>query len=128
MRKPYFGNILISRAVMLVTLSVVILGGLVLSSKPGSRFTPRDKAYYKPEAIVNFVRPGLVLKIETASIASDGTIQAKFKLTDPQGLPLDRLGVNTPGAVSISFVASTIPAGQTQYVAYTTRVQTSPIT
>jgi OmcA/MtrC family decaheme c-type cytochrome len=101
---------------------------LVLSSQSGSRFTPRDKAFYKPEAIVNFVRPGLVLKIESAGIASDGTIQAKFKVTDPQGLGLDRLGVSTPGAVSISFVASTIPAGQTQYVAYTTRVQTSPIT
>ena len=74
------------------------------------------------------MRPGLILKIESATIASDGTIQAQFKLTDPQGLPLDRLGVTTPGAVSVSFIAATIPAGQTQYTAYTTRVQTSPIT
>jgi OmcA/MtrC family decaheme c-type cytochrome len=41
---------------------------------------------------------------------------------------LDRLGVVTPGSVSTSFVAAYIPQGQSQYVAYTTRTQTSPIT
>jgi OmcA/MtrC family decaheme c-type cytochrome len=106
----------------------VVIGAAVLSSEPGPTFTPRDKAFYKDAAIVNFVRPGLVLKIQSATIASDGTIQTQFTLTDPQGLPLDRLGITTPGAVSISFIAATIPAGQTQYTAYTTRVETSPIT
>ena len=44
-----------------------------------------------------------------------------------RGLPLDRTGTYTPGAVSTSFIAATIPAGQEQYTAYTTRVQKSPI-
>ena len=76
---------------------------------------------------MNFVRPGLTLKILSAQIASDGTISATISVTDPQGLPLDRGGVLTPGAVAISFVASTIPKGEEQYKAYTTRTQKSPI-
>ena len=46
-------------------------------------------------------------------------------MTDPQGLPLDRLGITTPGAVSVSFVAATIPKGQEQYTAYTVRTKTA---
>jgi len=41
--------------------------------------------------------PGLVAKIISASIANDGTIQARFTLTDPKGIPLDRNGIDTPG-------------------------------
>src|SRR5947209_2070487 len=110
----------------LAVLALVV--GSVLSSAPGPAFTKRDKAFFKDAAVINFVRPGLVLKIESANIATDGTIQTQFKITDPQGLPLDRLGVSTPGAVSISFIVATIPAGRSQYTAYTTRVVTSPIT
>src|ERR1044071_4336317 len=36
---------------------------------------------------LDFVRPGLVVKIESASIDAGGVISAKFKLTDPKGLP-----------------------------------------
>ena len=107
---------------------VALLAGsalLISASKP--TFSPHEKAYYADAAAVNFVRPGLVTKILSASIATDGTIQAHIKITDPQGLALDRLGVDTPGAVAISFIISYIPNGQTQYVAYTTRLQTSPI-
>jgi OmcA/MtrC family decaheme c-type cytochrome len=109
--------------------AVALLAGsalLISASKPS--FSPHEKAYYASASVVNFVRPGLLIKILSANIAGDGTIQARFRITDPQGLPLDRLGVETPGAVSTSFLVSAIPNGQTQYVAYTTRVQTSPIT
>jgi OmcA/MtrC family decaheme c-type cytochrome len=68
-----------------------------------------------------FVRPGLVITVNSSEIASDGTISTTFTLADPMGAPLDRLGVTTPGAVSLSFVAARIPMGQQQYVAYTTR-------
>src|SRR5713101_2578746 len=109
--------------------AIALLAGsalLISASKPA--FSPHEKAYYASASAVNFVRPGLVVKILSANIAADGTIQASFRITDPQGLPLDRLGVDTPGAVSTSFLVSTIPNGQTQYVAYTTRLQSSPIT
>jgi OmcA/MtrC family decaheme c-type cytochrome len=106
----------------------VVLGSALLISSPAPTFSKRDKAYYLDEQSVAFVRPGLQITITRAEIANDGTITANFKLTDPRGLPLDRTGVQTPGNVSVSFIAATIPAGQEHYRAYTTRTQTSPIT
>ena len=83
-------------------------------------YTPRDKAFYADPAVVDFVRPGLVITINSAKISASGTISMVYTLTDPAGLPLDAAGVNTPGAVSLAYVASYIPKGQEQYVAYTT--------
>src|SRR5437773_11740828 len=86
--------------------ALVLLAGsalLISASKP--TFSPHEKAYYASASAVNFVRPGLAIKILSATIASDGTIQARFRITDPQGLALDRLGVDTPGLVSTSFIA-----------------------
>src|SRR6266849_7389211 len=108
--------------------AVLLTGSALLISASKPAFSPHEKAYYASASVVNFVRPGLVIKILSANIAGDGTMQARFRITDPQGMPLDRLGVETPGAVSTSFLVSAIPNGQTQYVAYTTRVQSSPIT
>src|ERR1035438_7978477 len=76
--------------------------------------------------VIDFARPGLVITINSAKIASDGTITVTYTLTDPAGLPLDAAGVTTPGAVSLAYVASYIPTGQAQYVAYTTRANSGP--
>jgi hypothetical protein len=77
---------------------------------------------------VDFVRAGLVAKITGASIAQDGTITVQFTLADPQGLPLDRAGITTPGPVSTSFVAAFLPQGQNDYTAYTLRAASSTVT
>lgn len=97
-------------------------------SAPAPHFTVHDKAYYADSATVDFVRPGLLVKITAASIASDGTIRARFKLTDPKGLPLDRDGVTTPGPVTVRLIAAYIPQGQTQYVNYVTNANGQPTT
>jgi len=115
------------------TVRLGLLAGLLLTSfylvsADGPDYTADQKAYYADAAQVAFVRPGLVFKIVSASIGSDGTVQARYTITDPKGLPLDRNGVYTPGVVSRSFILASIPKGQTQYVSYTTRTQTSPIT
>jgi OmcA/MtrC family decaheme c-type cytochrome len=106
----------------------VLAAAVGLKSAGKSPFTTHDRAYYASPDAINFVRPGLVFKITGASIAWDGTVTAKLTMTDPQGLTLDRLGIQTPGAISASLMISTIPKGQKQYTAYTTRIQTSPIT
>jgi OmcA/MtrC family decaheme c-type cytochrome len=67
-------------------------------------------------------KTGVVVKIQSAAIAKDGTITARATIVDSDGTPLDRLGVATKGPVSLSFIATYIPAGQTQYVSYTTTV------
>jgi OmcA/MtrC family decaheme c-type cytochrome len=105
----------------------MLLVSFGLLSSTGSRFSKHEKAYYADPATINFVRPGLVITVNTASIASDGTIATTFTVTDPQGLPLDRTGVTTPGAISLSFVAAYIPKGQEQYTAYTTRPASGPV-
>ena len=106
----------------------VMFGSVALVSAPRPSFNKHQKAFYADPKVIAFVRPGLAVSIESAQIAVDGTITAKFKLTDPQGLPLDRAGVTTPGAVSTSWIAATIHKGDEQYTAYTTRTQKSPIT
>jgi OmcA/MtrC family decaheme c-type cytochrome len=90
-------------------------------------YSKRDKAFYADPALVDFVRPGLVMKINSASISSVGAISVTYTLTDPSGLPLDAAGVNTPGAVALTFIAAYIPKGQEQYMAYTTASATGPV-
>jgi OmcA/MtrC family decaheme c-type cytochrome len=118
----------VSRAASRIGLATLFAIALGMTGAPRRNFSPREKAFFADAATVDFVRPGLVFKITSAQIASDGTITATVSIADPQGLPLDRAGVTTPGAVAISMVAATIPKGQEQYVAYTTRTQKSPIT
>src|ERR1700694_4174269 len=113
------------RTLLIVT---VLAGAICLQSESSYSLSKHEKAYYASASVTNFVRPGLVFKVTTASIAQDGTITARLLVTDPKGVPLDRDGILTAGAVSISLVGATIPKGQEQYVSYTTRVQTSPIT
>jgi OmcA/MtrC family decaheme c-type cytochrome len=67
-------------------------------------------------------KTGVTPKIVSAAIAKDGTITVRATIVDSNGIALDRLGVSTPGPVSMSFIAAYIPAGQTQYVSYTTSV------
>jgi OmcA/MtrC family decaheme c-type cytochrome len=107
---------------------LALAGSALLRSASRPTFSPQQKVFYAEANQVNFIRPGLIVKITGATIASDGTIVTRFKLTDPKGLALDRDGITTPGAISVSFIAAYIPSGQTQYTAYTTRAQKSPIT
>ena len=109
-----------------VIVAAVLLGAVLVQSAPTSGLTVHDKAYYA--AAANFIRPGLILKVDRAEIATDGTIRAWVRITDPKSQPLDRLGVTTPGTISASMVAAYIPKDATQYVSYTTRTQTSSLT
>ena len=60
-------------------------------------------------------------------MSADGVINTVFTMSDPRGMPLDREGITTPGAIALSFVAARIPQGQQQYVAYTTRNATGAV-
>ena len=115
-------------AVRLAILALFVSGAVYLVSADGPAFTARELAFYADANLNAFVRPGLAFKVNSVNVTSDGTVKVDFSVTDPKGSPLDRTGVYTPGVVSTSFILARIPKGQTQYVAYTTRSQTSPIT
>jgi len=100
---------------------------LILSGAATRPFSQNQKALYADPKLVAFVRPGLTIKITSAGISQDGVITVDFSLTDPQGLPLDRTGISTPGPISLSFIAAYIPAGQQQYVDYITRSATGAV-
>jgi OmcA/MtrC family decaheme c-type cytochrome len=72
-------------------------------------------------------KTGAVVKIQNAAIAKDGTITVRVTIVDSDGIPLDRLGLATKGPVMLRFIAAYIPAGQSQYVAYTTTVAKATI-
>jgi OmcA/MtrC family decaheme c-type cytochrome len=113
----YFSPGRLTRILLTFTL---LIGAIGLQSGSTSPYNKHQKAFYAPQSVIDFARPGLVITINSAKIASDGTITATYTLTDPAGLPLDAAGVTTPGVVSLAYIASYIPTGQTQYVAYTT--------
>ncbi len=102
-------------------LAIVAVLAASLASATKHQYSPREKAFYADPASVEFVAPGLTITINSASISSTGTISVTYTLTDPNGLGLDIAGVTTPGTISVSYVAATIPANQEQYTAYTMR-------
>ncbi|HTB13467.1 MAG TPA: OmcA/MtrC family decaheme c-type cytochrome [Bryobacteraceae bacterium] len=91
-----------------------------LSSAPRKPYSRHEKAFFADAATVDFVRPGLTITVNSASIASDGTITVSYMLADPNGLPLDNSGVQTPGTISTSFVAGVLPQNTGDYSTYTT--------
>lgn len=113
-------------AVRLFLVLALAAGTVALISAPQPNYpTKHDKAFYLSDAQANFIRPGFTIKIQSASIANDGTITAQVSITDPANQPLDMAGIQSAGTVSMSFVAATIPAGKTQYTSYTSRVSNS---
>ncbi len=106
---------------VVLALTFVVGPAVLLSNSNKPVFTALDKASHLDQATIDFLRPGLVVQITSAAIASDGTITARFTLTDPMTLPLDRNGITTPGPISTHFVVGTIPAGQEQYTNYITK-------
>ncbi|MBK8254782.1 MAG: OmcA/MtrC family decaheme c-type cytochrome [Polyangiaceae bacterium] len=75
--------------------------------------------------------PGLKVVLEDIEIV-EKKARVRFRLTDDTGIPLDREGKYTEGAVTLRFSLAWLdvtPDGAPgQYTSYTTRVQDSPIT
>jgi OmcA/MtrC family decaheme c-type cytochrome len=113
-----------SRLKLALAFGSLILVAAALSADKTSPYKSTDKAFYADEAQLNFVRPGLVVKITKAEIASDGTVTGWVTITDPKGAPLDREGITSPGAISLSWLVGYIPNDGTQYTSYITRVRT----
>jgi OmcA/MtrC family decaheme c-type cytochrome len=108
---------------VLVRVLLVLLASLLLTASAADRPVKKNKNY-NPEVAAgagySFVSEGMIAKIFSATIAKDGTITARFTITDAKGRGLDVNGIQTAGTLSVRFVAAYLPAGKNQYVAYTT--------
>ncbi len=110
--------------------SVALIGTLFFATSYGQDWPKRRNRDFNAGASAasssfNSFNTGVVLKIQSATVGSDGTIKARFTITDSNKAGLDVTGVLSPGPVSMSFVAAYIPNGQSQYTAYTTTVDKS---
>ena len=114
----------VSRISRILLVLLLVAGSVALVGSNKSPFSPRDKAFWAPKALVDFVNPGLNVAINAASISTAGAISVTYTITDANGLPLDASGATTPGPVSPTFIAAYIPKGQEQYVALTTATAT----
>src|SRR5579864_2347600 len=111
---------------LMLSLAVLVAAGAIgLKSAGKNPFTKHQKAYYASQATIDFVRPGLALKVLGAKVAQDGTISTTVSIADPEGLPLDKVGVTTPGAVSISCTVAVLPKNSNDFVSYTSFPTTS---
>ena len=108
------------RKIPALILPAVAVFALPLAAQKTANRKPRMAEL--SQAQINYIRPGVVVKIVSAGVAADGTITARVKVTDPKGVPLDMNGVNTPGPITLRLIAAYIPAGQKEYTAYTTTI------
>ncbi len=99
-----------------------------VSAATYNRYGALDKRHFLTEEQIAFVRPGLNLDVQEIEVTDARQVRVTFTVADDRGLPLDLDGVRTPGPIRARFVLAYLPSGQDHYEAYTTRVQTSPIT
>ena len=87
------------------TIRFLLLAVLVAPQSASGLARRASTGQVRPQAadqnLINFIRPGIRVRIVSAGIAKDGTITARVNIGDPKGLPLDRAGVTTPGTVSM---------------------------
>lgn len=89
--------------------------------------TPQMKEYYLSKKDQLYVRPGLTMDLYQVEIGADRKPVVSLLLKDEAGKPLDRLGLETPGVISISFILASYNQETGEFSAFTTRVQTSTI-
>jgi len=118
-----------SRKLVRVSIALLLLGVGIIVAGDGikTQFKKYEKAYYLTNAQASVIRPGLKLDIQKVAVTAPNIV-VTFRITDNAGQGLDRLGVETPGAVSTSFVLARIKPGDTQYTNYfTSHVVTVPL-
>ena len=91
-----------------------------------ARFKTTDLEYYLATEDVQYVRPGLRIKVNSVTVGADRRPVVDFNLIDDLDQPLDRNGKVTPGAVSLSFILAGYNDAERHYTAWTTRSVTTP--
>jgi OmcA/MtrC family decaheme c-type cytochrome len=100
----------------------------VVDPDPHQLYTKSQSEYYLTVDELKYIRPGLNITVESIEIPADLKPVVEVSFADDLGQPLDRAGVLTPGPISMNFILDWYDAEHRDYVAYTVRTQTSPIT
>ncbi len=117
-----------SRAFMgFVLVAGLMAGSVALLSSTRTPYGIRGKASFANPGVLNFVRPGVAIQITNIQFTAGSPLTVTYKLTDPKGALLDITGVQTPGAISVRYILSYIPASTPggQYVNITTTKNTT---
>ena len=111
----------------LMLVALLLLGSVALLSSTKSPEVTRRMAAAATSSSSNYVRPGVQLKINSTQLSLTGNVSVNFSLTDPDGVPLDYLGVQTPGPVSLKFVLAYLPQSKpdAEYIPVTLTANTS---
>ena len=96
--------------------------------RAGSLYVPSSKEFYLTEDQFDFARPGYHIKLNSVTIGADRKPVVDVNISDDLGAPLDRLGVQTPGVCTTSYVLAWYNPANRNYTTYATRTQKSPIT
>jgi OmcA/MtrC family decaheme c-type cytochrome len=108
---------LIGMLVILICASLLVADGVLPKISKYSKVSAQ--ALVDSQARLDYIRPGITLKILSATIGSDNSVKARFRIADPKGVPLDRDGIITPGPVTVRFMLAFIGKGTNRYIAYT---------
>jgi OmcA/MtrC family decaheme c-type cytochrome len=103
-------------------------GARPVPSRPELAYAPSQKEFFMTEEQLDFIRPGYNITVNSITIPSDNRPVVDLSFKDDKGVPLDRAGILTPGTLSASIILAWWDPVERHYTAYTTRVQTSPIT
>ena len=98
------------------------------SSDPKLLYNAHEKEYWLSTDEFDYVRPGFMITVNSITLNANLQPVVDVSYTDGLGVPLDRAGVLTPGAVSMSFVLAWRDPNARDYTAYTFRSVTSSIT
>ncbi len=122
-------------------MALLAAGNFLVSSHPGlvpsrrlqvvrspKMYATSQTEHYLTAQQLAYVRPGFNVTVQGVTIGADRRPVVQLAFTDDLGQPLDRLGVQTPGTLSVSFILAWYDPVNVNYTDYTTRVQKSPIT
>ncbi|OFV91924.1 MAG: hypothetical protein A3H28_08530 [Acidobacteria bacterium RIFCSPLOWO2_02_FULL_61_28] len=117
------------RKIVYAFLALLLVGVGITTAGDGlkPKYQDSEKASYLSEADLEWIEPGLKLEIRDVGFSPPNVI-VTFRISEDRNRGLDRLGIETTGAVSTSFQLARIKPGDTQYTAYTVRTRTSRIT
>ncbi len=112
-----------------VPMAVRAPGNRVAPTVDPQQFYSKNQAeHYLTKEQLQYIRPGLHITVDSITIPADRKPVVEVSFVDDFDQPLDRAGQVTPGAISMSFILDWYNAELRDYVAYTVRTQTSPIT